>query len=271
MEDASSLSSTWISWFCSLPGHEYFCEVKQNFIEEDFNLQGLDVMIPFWKEAKEIVLDTIDDNPSKIPYPKPVYSSAELLYGLMHQRYILTLEGLQEMLKKYDEGIFGSCPRFYCANYNVVPCGQWDLPGLASVKLFCPNCNDIYEAPHSRFRWVDGSFFGTTFPHFFFQTYHERAPTSPRTRCSSEENSLSGGWKSPASSVYVPRVFGFKVSDRATSGPRMHWLRLRPESPSELDRVDCHGKWIGEDDESYVDEEDETEDDCQMEDFDSVG
>jgi casein kinase II subunit beta len=48
---------TWISWFCSLPGHEYFCEVTEDFIEDDFNLTGLNTMVPFWKEAMEMVLD----------------------------------------------------------------------------------------------------------------------------------------------------------------------------------------------------------------------
>lgn len=48
---------TWISWFCSLPGHEYFCEVAEDFIEDDFNLTGLNAMVPFWKEAMEMVLD----------------------------------------------------------------------------------------------------------------------------------------------------------------------------------------------------------------------
>ena len=50
----------------------------------------------------------------------------------------------------------------------------------------------------------------------------------------------------------------------------MQWLRLRPESPEELDRVDWRGRWINEDDE-YDDEEEEEEEDRQMEDFDPVG
>jgi casein kinase II subunit beta len=40
-----------------LPGHEYFCEVAEDFIEDDFNLTGLNGMVPFWKEAMEMVLD----------------------------------------------------------------------------------------------------------------------------------------------------------------------------------------------------------------------
>jgi casein kinase II subunit beta len=46
-----------LPWFCSLPGHEYFCEVTEEFIEDDFNLTGLNSMVPFWKEAMEMVLD----------------------------------------------------------------------------------------------------------------------------------------------------------------------------------------------------------------------
>ena len=48
----------------------------------------------------------------------------------------------------------------------------------------------------------------------------------------------------------------------------MHWLRLRPESPEELDMVDCRGRWIN-DEEEYDDDEEE-EPDRQMEDFDPV-
>lgn len=108
---------TWISWFCSLPGHEYFCEVAEDFIEDDFNLTGLNVMVPFWKEAMEMVLDMepgtpatssscgilhniglSDEDTSKIPDVSIVEASAELLYGLCHQRYILTRAGLQAMV-----------------------------------------------------------------------------------------------------------------------------------------------------------------------------
>jgi casein kinase II subunit beta len=49
----------------------------------------------------------------------------------------------------------------------------------------------------------------------------------------------------------------------------MQWLRLRPESPEELDMVDWKGRWL-DDDEDYDDEMEEDEDDRQMEDFDPV-
>lgn len=43
--------------------------------------------------------------------------------------------------------------------------------------------------------------------------------------------------------MYAPRIFGFKVSERARSGPRMRWLRERPEKYDELDEVDWKGRW----------------------------
>lgn len=120
---------TWISWFCSLPGHEYFCEVSEDFIEDDFNLTGLNAMVPFWKEAMEMVLDVEpDEDSSKIPDVSIVEASAELLYGLVHQRYILTRAGLQAMVDKYENALFGVCPRVYCMGCNVVPSGRSDLP-----------------------------------------------------------------------------------------------------------------------------------------------
>lgn len=134
-----------------------------------------------------------------------------------------------------------------------------------------------------------GAFFGTTFAHLFFHSYRELAPApfwkapsggsslSPRSISSGSGSRSSpfvnpnphGGQKRAAGYVYVPRIYGFKVSERAKSGPRMHWLRLRPESSSELDLVDWRGRWVDDEDE-YDEDENEDDEDRQMEDFDPV-
>jgi len=67
---------------------------------------------------------------------------------------------------KYENGVFGSCPRVYCVGCNVVPCGRSDMPGLDTVKLFCPNCNDIYGPPSSRFLGIDGGYMDRYISHF---------------------------------------------------------------------------------------------------------
>ncbi|KZO93758.1 hypothetical protein CALVIDRAFT_539667 [Calocera viscosa TUFC12733] len=305
MDDASVGSSTpgsgsltWIAWFCSLPGHEYFVEVTEDFIEDDFNLTGLNGMVPFWKEALEMVLDIEPEDSHKIPDVSIVESSAELLYGLVHQRYIVTRQGLQGMHEKYQSAMFGTCPRVYCHNTSVVPCGRSDLPGLEFVRLYCPNCNDIYTPASSRYQNIDGAFFGTTFPHLFFQTYNGDLPApfyppsaarsahyspmrSPQATPNNNNNqpvpfsnpNAYGGQKMPAARVYTPKIFGFRVSERARSGPRMRWLRARPENYQELDMVDWRGRWVHgdgfdeEDDEDQImDDHEEPEEDDDQED-----
>lgn len=52
-----------------------------------------------------------------------------------------------------------------------------------------------------------------------------------------------GGQKTALGKVYIPRIYGFKVSERARNGPRMKWLRERPERWEELDTVDWKGRF----------------------------
>jgi len=123
-----------------------------------------------------------------------------------------------------------------------------------------------------------GAFFGTTFPHLFFQSYRELAPapfykpqTVPNAPTSPPETNFTnpnphGGQKRAAGKVYTPKIYGFRVSDHAKNGPRMQWMRMRPLLPEELDMVDWRGRWI-DDEEEYEEEEEE---DRQMEDFDPV-
>jgi hypothetical protein len=37
--------ATWVSWFCSLKGNEFFVEVDEDFIQDDFNLTGLSTQV----------------------------------------------------------------------------------------------------------------------------------------------------------------------------------------------------------------------------------
>lgn len=91
----------WISWFCSLNGHEYYAEIAEDFIEDDFNLTGLPAIVPYYREALELILDVEPDEESmsKIPDVSIIEPHAEMLYGLIHQRYILTKQGLQQMVR----------------------------------------------------------------------------------------------------------------------------------------------------------------------------
>ncbi|MCJ1484577.1 casein kinase 2 regulatory subunit [Schaereria dolodes] len=325
----SAAPESWISSFCSLLGHEYFAEVSEDFIEDDFNLTGLQSQVPMYKEALEMILDVEpeedededeldedeeeddddgimqDENGTKLDaagYRRAgdrrhmriasdlsvIESSAELLYGLIHQRYITSRPGIQQMAEKYDAQHFGACPRVFCNSAKVLPAGCSDTPGIETVKLFCPSCLDVYTPPNSRFQSVDGAFFGTTFGCLFFMTFPEfqvsakgdplnLAATNPAFASGSSTNSATLESKSRSSSltsnqtipapiapseylpspnqpttingtspgnlapglgpgkIHEPRIYGFRVSERSKTGPRMKWLRMRPLDVRELD------------------------------------
>jgi casein kinase II subunit beta len=58
MSSSSATPESWIASFCSLLGHEYFAEVSEDFIEDDFNLTGLQGQVPMYKEALEVCFIT---------------------------------------------------------------------------------------------------------------------------------------------------------------------------------------------------------------------
>ncbi|PHH85289.1 hypothetical protein CDD83_634 [Cordyceps sp. RAO-2017] len=297
MSTSSGIPESWISSFCSLLGHEYFAEVTEEFIEDDFNLTGLQTQVAMYKEALEMILDVEpeeeeedeeeeeeeEENESGIGDGQErmsgrhagerrhsrmasdlsvIESSAEMLYGLIHQRFICSRAGIQQMSEKYELGHFGCCPRTNCEQARTLPVGLSDIPGEDTVKLFCPSCLDVYVPPNSRFQTVDGAFFGRTFGALFLLTFPEYDLTkrgadvlSPMTsRITADEGLLNGIFaKNIAPSlgpghIYEPKIYGFRVSERARSGPRMRWLRDRPEDINELDESRNYAEQFGESD-----------------------
>lgn len=103
-----------------------------------------------------------------------------------------------------------------------------------------------------------GAFFGTTFPHLLLQCYRDLAPSivaAPSTSLSGEQQEQARteqaaeapsagaltparlGRKIPHTGIYTPRIYGFRVSEFAISGPRMQWMRERPHSLTELEQT----------------------------------
>jgi casein kinase II subunit beta len=92
--------TSWIAWFCSLRGNEFFCEIDDDYIQDDFNLCGLSNQVPYYDYALDLILDIESSNGDVFTEEQNelIESSAEMLYGLIHARYILTSKGLAAMV-----------------------------------------------------------------------------------------------------------------------------------------------------------------------------
>ncbi|EER34222.1 casein kinase II beta subunit [Candida tropicalis MYA-3404] len=264
----------WIQQYCELFGHDYFVQVAQDFIEDDFNLTGLSQQVPYYREALYTILDyqveTAEDhnndesrskrNPTELPNKALLAHSAELLYGLIHARYIVSKQGLTAMASKFERNDFGSCPRYFCDGMHLIPVGSTDVPGQETVRLFCPCCNDIYIPSSSRYLNIDGAFFGTTFPGLLVKMFPEI-----ENQCRIRINKFS-------QNDFGLKLFGFKINELSATGPRMKWLRMHPKTEEEKQEYNSCEYNVPisylEEDEDMDDDDEEEEDDDEEDDDD---
>ena len=103
---------TWIEWFCRQDGNEFFCEVDEEFIDDEFNLYGLKKLVPHYNDALNTLFSVVESQQEAEEMTNG--STCKLLYGLIHARYVVTTDGMKQMYDKFRDGVFGACPRVLC-------------------------------------------------------------------------------------------------------------------------------------------------------------
>ncbi|KAJ7868071.1 casein kinase II, regulatory subunit, partial [Mycena olivaceomarginata] len=212
----------WISWFLSSKGNEYFCEVDEDFILDRFNLTGLNAQVADYAQALNLIMDQLasaDGHESR----EYLNVQAEVLYGLIHARWIVTAAGQTIIVKKYKGGDFRRCPRVLCQSQSLLPVGLVDVPFERTVKLYCGRCEDLYSPNSSRHGSIDGAYFGTTFPHLLYLMCPALIPPKtgpPAHRPGLSENLLDVTTEATTRMAlgmerYRPRIYGFQLHETA--------------------------------------------------------
>lgn len=93
--------------------------------------------VPYYDLALDVILDSDSPNNDSLSEEQHevVETAAEMLYGLIHVRYILTARGMAAMHEKLKKSHFGTCPRVLCAGQSCLPIGTSDIPRQSTVKV----------------------------------------------------------------------------------------------------------------------------------------
>ncbi|KAF4687383.1 casein kinase 2 regulatory subunit [Perkinsus olseni] len=215
---------SWIEWFCRCKGNEYFVEVDEDYVLDDFNLTGLRDIVPYYDHALNVILDAEDEelDSGQLDTSKEdaIESAAQMLYGLIHASGLSSPFGDvsllygwvvgSAMLDKYSAFTYGLCPNADCeeAKQPVLPYGN-DRPGQCGTKVYCPRCNEIYFPRSARLEVIDGAYFASSFCHMFLMAYPHLRPTSPAV-------------------PFEPTVYGFKIHYSVRDGVRKQF-KLRQQ------------------------------------------
>lgn len=180
---------SFINWFLRHSCGQFYADVDPKFIEEVSKEPEISALFDNIDETLKIVL-TDDFKANNID--KELVRQAIKLYGIAHSKYLTMEEGQKQMLEKWEKGLFPRCPRSLCHGGTCLPCGICDELGKNKMKLFCPNCTDIYNYDSICSDFIDGAHFGMKWIHFLIDKYPILTPENPPEK-------------------FVPQVYGFQV------------------------------------------------------------
>jgi casein kinase II subunit beta len=174
----------WIDAFMASPRGRFFAKVDMAYLNDAFNLYGIRSKVrDSFRYAIELVRGhSISGEHRLSEWPAyvdrdAIEKAAVRLYGLVHARFLLTRgqrQGLDQMYEKYSRQEFPRCPRTYCEGHVCLPFGPSEEPDESVLRMFCPNCREVYTTDDLICEQIDGAYFGPSWVHLFVQEYQAK-------------------------------------------------------------------------------------------------
>ena len=173
--------SRWVASYLKLEGNKALVDIPRDYLSDKFNYYGLEKFMKNLENSFKAINSMV---------PARLQSDESRLYILIHQRYILTPQGLEKMFEKVGKKAYGICMRMGCEEIPLIPFRVSLTPKISPMKVYCYNCKNVYEPNVSTN--LDGCAFGRYFAHIFELTYKKRLIKSKFRQ-------------------YEPRIHGFKI------------------------------------------------------------
>jgi casein kinase II subunit beta len=140
------------SWFINID--DYFLQSSVSY----YNLQKK--VLHFHLASAVVRCDPLDISILTRGQISRLGQSVLRLYGLLHQRFLITDDGARKLQRKITAGVYGVCPRVMCRGARLLPYGATIELDQDRVKCWCPKCHDLYESTSD----LDAGFFGPDVP-----------------------------------------------------------------------------------------------------------
>jgi casein kinase II subunit beta len=139
----------------------WLVDIDDYFLQSSVSYYDLNKKVSHCSRAAEIINGRSADNTAFTRSQIERFgTSVRRLYGLLHQRFVITEEGIQKLAAKVGNAVYGLCPRVACHQSKLIPVGSTIELDEDVVKLWCPKCHDIYESGSD----LDAAFFGPDLP-----------------------------------------------------------------------------------------------------------
>jgi casein kinase II subunit beta len=85
--EESTQDKYWVPDFLTQKGHDYLCEVDDEYMTDRFNLTGIMNEIPQCSKVVALITDQLSDAEYGDEQLNELDSQAKIFYGLVHARY----------------------------------------------------------------------------------------------------------------------------------------------------------------------------------------